>query len=1670
MERPDCTFNQKAFDDALTAGEKQGGLTGALAARLRRRHHPESRENFFQTLTKTLGKPLNQIHTPQEFWHPELKNACAQLGGSALAERFPLFLEMLMEGRFSSSPSRRSYRSGSFVFYLQPAIAMLEVLIQDSYVLESPKERLQRSSPLFYTAEYPLALAIRQGDQELIQAITQALTGDNSAVLLSHEVIAAIIISGDPHLLELLLALLKTAKLQEGLRQAILESADTGSTATLIRILKLCLDEDLFRYSSTVRAFCAWTGLNFNPGAPAKVTKYAALAYTYLTDEEARHAALDSLNNLETYLALWAQGCYEVAVTMEQVRKLLDDPHQYRQALGWRFVRNSDSPQLQMALAGQYLHVRNEPILAWITECLVWTNWLIYTPTDQADSRAQTPVENPAFPGTPEERQKLFDGLREVALFIGKRTTYYPGEPFEGSVAELSIERVMKCMLSLAGHDMNAQMITALMELSDLMSGSLRSAFICHFLTPQTEKHHRVFLLKILGDRDPAVKSYAVKRLSHCDLDAEALTLMAQSLRSKKSTLRQAISSIFQTLNLTQLLPVTSTLLSSDDDHQMQAGIEILLTRKEDCPELLQHCQQSLALLQQKKLSTQTRILLDQFLPEQEEIQYTPENGFGLYDPAVVQRYLEQSGQERALRQRQVPPLSAAELQALIPTKEEIEALLTRLDQVFTRHADHEVTYLSWDGTRNTVLFGDNQWPWEVYLPESTGCETLRDKNARLEMVPFWPEFLEAFGDYARDVRKMLGLYYVCSDAFFDHCVKLEPWFLPIAELHLSENYHGEFRKKFPRLYTLTRLINKLPWLFDLKLIFTEALLLHDSMVAVIGEENLGKVYACSDREYYGWLFHSSPQDEKTALNHKMLSVWRNLLRQISLSDADFRLWFTTVYRLERLAKSKASPGLPLSDYLRACSLELIPQDVLMDYLLDPRWDVFSKIHELSNPNRWPRGRELYAQYPWIAQIVGSLLDTIASIEEKRGELPTVLTPLARAIERFEGAHHFCALLAALGKEKFFRGYEFASNDSKQAVLSHLLKACYPTKDDTPEKLSTLLKQTDIRSDRLVEAVMYAPQWAGFAETILDWPGLKCGVWFFHAHINEAFSAEKETETAVYSPISPQQFNDGAFDKDWFFRAYALLGEKRFGLLYKSAKYITTGSIQHRRSQLYVDAVLGRLDGQALRQEIAEKRNQDKLRCYPLLPMTPGDTEEALRRYEFIQKFLKESKQFGAQRRESEKKACNSAMENLAITTGVLDTDRLTWQMEGAKLQSILPLTEPQVIEGVTARLTFAEDGDATVHLEKDGKTIKTPPKTLSKHPAFLELKETVKSLKEQKRRARNTLERAMISASAFAPEELLGLLQNPVLSPMVRALVWVSGEQFGLPVAADGTLALSQADGTLVAVSSSLRIAHPHDLRQGQVWADFMGRIYRERIVQPFKQVFREYYPLTEDERQERTISRRYAGHQVQPKRTMALLRSRGWTVDYEMGLQRVFHKEELIARTFALADWFSPSDIEAPTLETTEFFHRSTGQHVPLEEVPPILFSEVMRDLDLVVSVAHIGGVDPEASHSTVEMRTAIARELVSLLRLDGVSWTGSHARIHGKLANYSVHLGSGVVHAEGIGMLAILPVHSQARGRVFLPFADDDPKTAEILSKIILLAEDHKLKDPSILQQLH
>jgi hypothetical protein len=140
----------------------------------------------------------------------------------------------------------------------------------------------------------------------------------------------------------------------------------------------------------------------------------------------------------------------------------------------------------------------------------------------------------------------------------------------------------------------------------------------------------------------------------------------------------------------------------------------------------------------------------------------------------------------------------------------------------------------------------------------------------------------------------------------------------------------------------------------------------------------------------------------------------------------------------------------------------------------------------------------------------------------------------------------------------------------------------------------------------------------------------------------------------------------------------------------------------------------------------------------------------------------------------------------------------------------------------------------------------------------------------------------------------------HPLLAPLLRELVFVGEGAIGYPI--DGGRALRRHDGTTTPLpgDEQLRVAHPHDLFATHEWHLWQAECFASGRVQPFKQLFRELYLPTAAERGE-ALSRRYAGHQVNPHQALALFGQRGWVADPEEGVRRTFHDADLTAFAFA-------------------------------------------------------------------------------------------------------------------------------------------------------------------------
>jgi len=163
-----------------------------------------------------------------------------------------------------------------------------------------------------------------------------------------------------------------------------------------------------------------------------------------------------------------------------------------------------------------------------------------------------------------------------------------------------------------------------------------------------------------------------------------------------------------------------------------------------------------------------------------------------------------------------------------------------------------------------------------------------------------------------------------------------------------------------------------------------------------------------------------------------------------------------------------------------------------------------------------------------------------------------------------------------------------------------------------------------------------------------------------------------------------------------------------------------------------------------------------------------------------------------------------------------------------------------------------------------------------------------------------------------------------------------------------------------------------------------------------------------------------------------------------------------------------------------------------VVLNDVPVFVFSEVMRDVDLFVSVSSVGN-DPawadggqdrqrdywrEWSFGALNATAATRREILErvLPKLKIASQCSLKERflvVRGQLRTYKIHLGSGNILMEPNDQyLCIVPdrkLHNTKEAEnVFLPFEGDNLLSV-ILSKAFLLADDKKIKDQSILSQI-
>ncbi len=293
--------------------------------------------------------------------------------------------------------------------------------------------------------------------------------------------------------------------------------------------------------------------------------------------------------------------------------------------------------------------------------------------------------------------------------------------------------------------------------------------------------------------------------------------------------------------------------------------------------------------------------------------------------------------------------------------------------------------------------------------------------------------------------------------------------------------------------------------------------------------------------------------------------------------------------------------------------------------------------------------------------------------------------------------------------------------------------------------------------------------------------------------------------------------------------------------------------------------------------------------------------------------------------------------------------------------------------------------------------------------------------------------------------------------------------------------------------------------------WRD---RLEALGIQQPFKQAWREIYPLTEAEVNTAVYSNRMAAHFLKQHQFNSLAALRGWKYSlrgwkysllgaYDDGRDGEIARKALPSCKLEAQFWINEilddndsfNDVGIWLYIATDQvrFNNEAGQAVPLADVPKLIFSEVMRDVDLFVGVASVGN-DPTWQdggpnerpdyrdywqtysfgdlNELAKTRKTVLRRLLPRLKIKDVAHIdGKFLVVDGKRHSYKIHIGSGnILIAPDDKYLCIVPGRGKDKNlaKTFLPF-EGDSGLSIVLSKAFMLAEDDKITDKTILSQL-
>jgi hypothetical protein len=1351
-------------------------------------------------------------------------------------------------------------------------------------------------------------------------------------------VVSALLSSESQDCWDFIEKLLLAAQRQEGLRQVILETVDCSHLDAFRYMLRTILEHNFVRFSATVRAVDVWVGMPLDSASAGFVSKMLERLVMFLDDDQARASALAKDDAEDAFLALWAIAFEDAPAAIPEAERLLGHGSEAMRfiavhVLGMLEIGDAFAP-VSTAIDDRSIGVA---VLAANVAGAEIGRRIERRRTEGVDSDVQTELvpsvvsghSRPTGPVSVAESTDLFDRLTKLYDRIPAKDAKPVPLVWPWLTVRIGRAIVADHLLLAIGKRPPAQLLPFL----DSMTPRARMQALQLLASMDVlDRESRTMFVKLLGDPAGEVRITALRAIPMFRFEESDLPLLEPLLNRKMGDLRRGVISLILSLDDASVLASAERLTKAKSLSMRLGGLDVLVQMRDAGRAVEQGRQVAIEYQNAHPAPERDEQVYLEKLTAGEVAVSTLDDALGLVDHS-----------------RRTPPTppQPREVKLITPAARHLVAYFDELVHE-NREQTIKVTFPGRDDEVQPLGSVGNRFPGP--FDRMGSARTLRPIED-LPLSELWFAAWDNRPKAARDrdgleaARALLALTVSSSTTgFFAH--RIAGWCNEILESLVENRPTVRYMAVLPRIIAWVVLRDTPAALADFSIDALETLL------AAIPDDKLDETSSTLHREhlfrglidtfgFFRWLAEAIAENKglwTNAHTRRMfgLSRWIDEPRfAVPQPPASLKRVGALVNTVQLSAAATAhEPAQSIErsrvtwdSIVRAFEHGCANADDLLDHLLGTRRASLNKLEGFGSISLSSRALRRGALPKHVASVVRRAIDRILEVELARGEKETAATPAALALGYAGGIDVLIRVLQAIGRDpKLQRNGQWwwETKQEKRSVFSHLVRVTSPGNDDPPEAFVTAVTTAGIDETTLLAVAFYAPHWARFVQAALDWPLLEEAVWWFHAHTKDPnWQVDQETREAwnaeirKLTPLSLEDLMSGAVDVHWFSRVRVALGDDRWSRLDEFAKYASSGA-GHKRAQLFAAAMLGQIKKQELLADISTKRKQDAVRALGLLPLDAKRFKTDLfERYQVIAEFARTSREFGSQRQAAERLAARIGQENLARTAGFPSHERLQWAMESAASEDLARGPVVATIGDLVVTLALDPEGAPELSIRRGDKPLKSVPAAAKKSAGYLGLAARQTEIKAAAARMRQALELAMCRGDRFTTESLGELFDNPVLKLLIERLVFVGDGIAGFPV--HGGRALRDVAGKIEPDKKDevTRIAHPVDLLALKTWSEWQRDCFLTERVQPFKQIFRELYVLTGEEKRDASFSRRYAGHQVQPRQALALLSARGWVTAPDAGVFRSFHDEKLVAWLEFTEAFYTPAEIEGLTIE---------------------------------------------------------------------------------------------------------------------------------------------------------